>query len=76
MTSDSTPRDGAIGNIVAIRAGCIVVKLSTGEEVLCRSLKRLHRPLGFVDVPLGRRARIRYTKGSNALPRLIEVLKD
>jgi hypothetical protein len=75
MTDDSPLRD-VTGTIVGARAGCVVVQLDTGEEVLCRGLKRLHRPLGFYTIPRGRRARISFTQGADKTPLLIEVLND
>jgi hypothetical protein len=65
-----------IGTIVGVQAGCVVVQLDTGDQVLCRSVKRLHRPLGFFTVPYGRRAKISYSKGADKTPILVKVLDD
>jgi hypothetical protein len=51
------------------------VQLDTGDEVLCRSLKRLHRPLGFYAVPYCGRAKISYTKGSDNNPYSLKSLR-
>ena len=64
------------GTIVGIQAGCVVVQLDRGDQVLCRSVARLHRPLGFFNVPYGRRVKIEYSRGNDSTPLLIEVLDD
>lgn len=75
MTNNcASPREDTIGTIVGVQAGCVVVRLDTGEEVLCRSVARLHRSLGFFSVPYGRRAKISFTKGADKTPLLVEVL--
>jgi hypothetical protein len=76
MANRPPPAEDTIGTIVGVQAGCVVVRLGTGEEILCRSVKRLHRPLGFFTVPFGRRAKISYTRGADKTPLLVEVLKD
>jgi hypothetical protein len=76
MTNGQAPGEDLIGTIVGLHGNSVVVRLDTGEEVLCRNAKRLHRPLGFFTVPTGRRARIRYTRGADRMPLLVEVLKD
>jgi hypothetical protein len=76
MTTTPPHVEDTIGTIVGVQSRCVVVKLGTGEEVLCRSVKRLHRPLGFFTVPYGRRAKISYTKGTDRMPLLVEVLED
>lgn len=39
MTNNSAPpREDTIGTVVGIQAGCVVVRLDTGEEVLCPRL--------------------------------------
>jgi len=76
MTSNPPPAEDTIGTIVGIQLGCVVVKLDTGEEVLCRSAKRLHRPLGFFTVPYGQRAKVSYPRVTDRMPLLVEVLKD
>lgn len=68
--------NSVIGTIVGSDGGYVIVQLDSGEEVLCRNAKRLHRPLGFLFVPFGRRARISYTRGSDKMPLLVEVLKQ
>jgi hypothetical protein len=64
------------GIIVDHQGGLVVVDLDTGNQVLCRSVKRLHRPLGCFVFPRGQRARLRYTKGPDKPPLIIEVMKD
>jgi hypothetical protein len=76
MTNNPPSAEDTIGTIVGIQSGCVVVELGTGELVLCRSLTRLHRPLGFFTVPYGRCAKISCTKGADRMPLLVEVLKD
>jgi hypothetical protein len=66
----------ATGTIIGVQANCVRVQLDTGEEVLCRSVKRLHRPLGFFTVPYGWRARIRYSSHAGRMPLLVAVLND
>ncbi len=75
VTNNPPTAEEKIGTIVGVRSGSVVVKLGTGEEVLCRSLKRLHRSLGFFIIPYGRLAKLRYTRGANQMPLLIEVLE-
>ena len=75
MTNNSAPPgEDTIGTIVGLQAGCVVVRLDTGKEVLCRSVTRLHRPLGFFSVPYGRRAKSSDTRGADKTPLLVEVL--
>lgn len=67
----------AFGTIIGTDAGCVVVKLEGGNEILCRSVRRMHRPLGFFMVPIGRRARVRLTPNSaNHRPLILEVLPE
>lgn len=67
----------AFGTIVGVEANCVVVDLDDGDEILCRSVKRLHRPLGFYTVPVGRRVRIRmYSVTNNKRPLILEVLDN
>jgi hypothetical protein len=77
MTEDAAPHaDEKIGVIVGVRGPNVVVRLESGEEVLCRSAKRLHRPLGFYTVPYGHRARIRYSTKPRRIPMITAVLDD
>lgn len=66
----------AIGIIVGVQAGCVVVQLPTEDRVLCRSVTRLHRPLGFLTFPYGRRARISYSNCADKRPLLVEILEE
>lgn len=62
------------GTIVGVDAGCVVVGLDNGEEVLCRSVKRMHRPLGYFTVPIGKKVRVRLDSVANRRPLILEVL--
>jgi hypothetical protein len=65
----------AFGTIVGVDAGCVVVELDNGDEILCRSVKRMHRPLGFFTVPVGKRVRVRlHPVAKNKRPLILEVL--
>jgi hypothetical protein len=70
-----SPGEEAEGTIVGVRAGFVIVQLNSGEHVSC-SVKRLHRPFGFFMVPFGRQARIRYTRGPDRPPLIVEIVKD
>jgi hypothetical protein len=77
MTPPSAPifRE-ALGTIIGVsRAQLVIVRLDDGAEVPCRGLRRLHRPLGFMGIPVGRRARVRFDDAKpNRPPLLLEVL--
>jgi hypothetical protein len=77
MTSDQPDPEEAVGTILGIKDGSVVVRLANGNDIRCRSAKRLHRPLGFLQVPIGRRARVRFhaTK-QERMPLIVEVLRD
>lgn len=74
MSARSPAPEDAIGTIVGLDAGCVLVRLETGDEVLCRGVVRLHRPLGFMTVPYGRRVRIRHVPGQRKRPWIVAVL--
>jgi hypothetical protein len=78
MTDDSlSPADETTGVLVAVRGPNVVVRLESGEEVLCRNVRRLHRPLGFHTVPYGSRVKIRYSPaGSRRIPLIVAVMND
>ena len=66
-----------IGTVVVLKGGSVVVRLADGSEVLCRSAMRLHRPLGFHLVPVGRQARVRFHPVKpERMPLLVEVLRE
>ncbi len=71
--SAAAPKE-TFGTIVGVSGGCVVVQQEDGEEVLCRNVNRLHRPLGFLTVPIGRRVRIRWPCSQNRRPLILEVL--
>ncbi len=65
----------AVGTIVGEEGGCVVVQMESGRRLPCRGVKRLHRPLGCFDVPVGRRARVRYRPAlADNTPLIVEVL--
>ena len=72
----NSPGEETVGTIVGVRAGLVIVQLDSGEHVSCRSVSRLHRPLGCFMVPTGRRARLRYTRGPGRPPLIVEIIKD
>jgi hypothetical protein len=76
MNSERPGLEEVVGTIVGTRAGCVVVELENGERLLCRSVRRLHRPLGFhSSIPIGRRARVRIAPvAENRRPLIVEVL--
>ncbi len=76
-SGDELPARETVGTITGVKGNGVVVQLSDGTEVLCRSATRLHRPLGFFQVPVGRIARIRFhpTK-SEKMPLILEVLSQ
>ena len=72
---NASKSEEAFGTIVGMHAGCVVVELDQGNEVLCRSVKRLHRPFGFFTFPVGKRVRIRlHPVAKNKRPLIVEVL--
>ena len=67
----------ALGTIVGVSgAQLLIVRLDDGgADVRCRGLKRLHRPMGFMGIPFGRRVRIRFDDAKpNRPPLLLDVL--
>lgn len=76
MIDKQPPAEVAIGTIVGVQSGCVLVQLDTGDHILCRSVKRLHRPLGFLTVPYGRRAKIRLSPEHRRRPLIVAVLND
>jgi len=66
-----------IGVIIGEEAGCVLVRLSDGDEIQCRGLKDLHGKWGFLRFPMGRQVRIsgRYA-GTGRRPRIVEVLNE
>ena len=76
MNDEPDSPSEAVGTIVGTKGGDVVVRLDNGEELLCRSMRRLHRSLGFYVVPVGRRARIRFPLNERKLPLIVEVLPD
>jgi hypothetical protein len=75
MTAPSANRE-AIGRIVGHKNNGIVVEFNTGEQVICRGIRTLHRKLGYHTVPIGQRAKIRFSEKPGRLPLLIEVLEQ
>jgi hypothetical protein len=74
--NERRPHEEAIGTIVGMKGALVVVQLEDGSEVLCRSVKRLHRPLGFFRLPLGARVCIRYPQQETKPPLLVRALRD
>jgi hypothetical protein len=75
MTAPSANRE-AIGLVVGHENNGIIVELDTGERLICRGFRTLHRKLGYHAVPIGYQARIRYSDKPGRLPLLIEVLEQ
>ena len=73
-TPNEPAPEEAIGIILGAKDGCVVVQLEDGAEVLCRSIKRLHRPLGFYSMPVGQWACIRYPSKQTRAPLIVRVL--
>lgn len=62
----------SVGTITALsRSAAVIVRLDDGREFACRGLRRLHRTLGFFDVPIGGRVRIRFDETNPGRPPLI-----
>jgi len=76
MNSEEPHAPEAVGRIIGIKGGSVIVRMDNGDEILCRSAKRLHRPLGFLHVPMGQLARLRFhpTNGER-MPLILEVLR-
>jgi hypothetical protein len=74
MTAPSADRE-AIGRIVGQENNGLIVELESGEHVICRGIKTLHRKLGYHTLPLGQRAKIRYSDKPGRSPLLIEVIE-
>jgi hypothetical protein len=66
-----------VGVIVGVKAGCVVVQMSDGAEVLCRGLKDLHDKWGFFAVPLGQKVQISQPiEGNSRRPRLVGIIQE
>ncbi|MCC9607095.1 hypothetical protein LOC68_14560 [Blastopirellula sp. JC732] len=74
--NDADATHEAIGTVIGFAAGCVVVQLSDGSEVICRGVKRIHRIYGCFTPRIGQRFLIRYSRGPARLPLLIKVLDD
>lgn len=66
----------AIGTIVGIKGHGVVVQLDDGSEVTCRGMGRIHRMAGCFCLRDGQRYLIRYTRGLDRMPLLIEPVVD
>ena len=77
MSDDNPGPREVLGTIVRIEpSAAVIVRLADGTEVNVDG-KRLHRPLGFLYVPIGRVVRLRFhpTKPQR-MPRIVEVLPE
>jgi hypothetical protein len=74
MPAPSPPRE-AIGRIVGDENGSVVVELDSGERVACRGIRTLHRKQGFTTLPIGKRAKIRFSDKTARQPLLVELLE-
>jgi len=77
MNDDSEGQREALGTIIGIeRSGLVVVQLADGSRVRTDA-RRLHRPLGFFIVPVGRKVRLRFFPNKpGRMPRIVEVLPE
>jgi hypothetical protein len=66
-----------VGTIVGTKAGCVVVRLNDGSEILCRGLKDLHRKLGSYTLPIGQRVKVSQPiEGATRRQRIVEFIKE
>lgn len=66
----------AIGTFVRYGSGEVVLQLADGSEVVCRGVKRMYRKYHIFVLREGMRFRIRYTRGPDRMPLLIEPVAD
>lgn len=77
MTGEASNPEEAVGTVVGSKGNSVIVRLPSGGEILCRSVRRLHRPLGFMRVPVGRNARIRFHPTTRErMPLIVEVIRQ
>lgn len=66
-----------VGIITGTKAGCVVVRVNDGSEVLCSGLANLHRKWGFYQVPIGQKVRVsQRVEGSTRKQRIVEIIPD
>jgi hypothetical protein len=77
MTKPLPTPGEAHGHIVGTKAGCVVVRLDDGQELLCRGMLDLHRKWGFYVIPVGRRVRLSFGPSKKRkTPKIVDVLDE